>query len=159
MKNIITAIASATFIITGCQSVAPTEPSASQASNTNAQSDDGAQLKRFPPRYPLNAARQGKEGCATIGYTLTPTRQITDIQIIDSSANGFATEAMAVIPKWNWSEYTGPVPEAINLHTRFEFCLEDGSGRCSPEMLAARTNCPGNDVIISAGSVIKKQRG
>ncbi|MDC8831222.1 energy transducer TonB [Alteromonas gilva] len=151
-------IPAALFILTGCQSAAPTNSATSHhASPAQAQIGAGATFKRFAPRYPISAARRGLEGCATIAYTLTPANEIKDVLVIDSSDEVFATEAVTVLPKWNWSVVPAEhLIRPIRLQTRFEFCLQDGSGHCTPEALATGTECRGEDLVISSGSMIKK---
>ncbi len=119
------------------------KPSQSMLSNIN----------RFPPRYPMRHARSGTEGCATIAYTLQPNLALRDVQVVDATEAAFAEEAMKVIRRWEWAGLTGKeITEPLHLKTRFEYCLEDGSGRCTISRLTPKTRCSGDDLIASVGS-------
>ncbi|MFC3094916.1 energy transducer TonB [Alteromonas sediminis] len=109
-------------------------------------------LERFPPKYPTRVASSGIEGCATIEYVVTPDFEVQDVNTLVASNPLFATEAQKVIKKWRWENLasdfkTGP----LKFQTRFEYCLENGSGRCSMNTLLNKTQCSGNDVVPSVG--------
>lgn len=113
-------------------------------------------LRKFPPRYPMNEASSGTEGCATIEYVVTEDREIEDIKVIDSTHENFADEAKKVIQNWNWMSLNRDALSApIKTQTRFEYCLEDGSDNCSMRHLLAKTQCRGGDVVGSVGYKVK----
>ncbi|WP_333608042.1 energy transducer TonB [Arsukibacterium sp.] len=109
-------------------------------------------LQRIAPRYPIDAATSGKEGCATIEYVIMPDYQIHIMKIADSAGRIFEREAQLVIQRWNWQQLpAGLITEPVKTRTRFEFCLESEAGQCSAENLAARSQCSGTDVLPSVG--------
>lgn len=120
--------------------------------------DNNGVVRRFAPRYPINAAKTGEMGCATIEYVITPSLEITEMEVIDATAGHFATESMKVIPKWRWSNLSDDViTSPVTRRTRFEFCLKDGSNNCTVEEVNKRTSCSGEDVVVAAGSVIRRR--
>ncbi|NVK56178.1 MAG: energy transducer TonB [Alteromonadaceae bacterium] len=139
--------------LAGCQSVNQTDSvSSAQPGAIENYSTINQSINRFPPRYPPKAAMNTLEGCATLEYTLTLEHKVIDIQVLDSDSSLFAKEAVKVISKWDWSALSDTVLSVpVRLQTRFEYCLENSSGRCTAESLASRTNCRGADVVISAG--------
>lgn len=114
-------------------------------------------LNRFPPRYPKKEAMAANTGCATIEYVIQPDNTVTSLRVVDSSSRYFAQEAEQVIAKWEWSALpSGMVDKPVKTQTRFEFCLEDGSGLCQLEKLADRTECSGSDMIASVGMRVRR---
>lgn len=125
---------------------------------SKSRSDKNAVVKRFAPRYPVNAAKTGEIGCATIEYVVTPSLEIIETKVIEATADHFATESMKVIPRWGWSNLSnGIITAPVTRTTRFEFCLNDGSNNCTIEKVNKRTSCSGEDVVIAAGSVIRRR--
>ncbi len=116
-------------------------------------------LPRVEPLYPIEEAKAGGEGCATIEYVVTPDYQLHDIVSSDFSSRFFAREAKAAILKWQWQQLpAGLLTEPVKLQTRFEFCLENGEGRCAAEQLNARTQCRGDDLLPVVGHRVLVRR-
>ncbi len=116
-------------------------------------------LPRVEPLYPIEEAKAGGEGCATIEYVVTPDYQLHDIVSRDFSSRFFAREAKAAILKWQWQQLpAGLLTEPVKLQTRFEFCLENGEGRCAAEQLNARTQCRGDDLLPVVGHRVLVRR-
>lgn len=109
-------------------------------------------LSRVEPMYPIEAARDGKMGCATLEYVITPDYQITDVRIVETTARYFAREAEKSLQKWQWQSMpAGLISTAVKTQTRFEFCLENQEGRCAAEQLANHNVCSGTDVMPVVG--------
>ena len=69
----------------------------------------------------------------------------------------FAKEAEQVVAKWKWAAMpAGILDKPVKTQTRFEFCLEDGSGQCRLEKLASKTGCSGSDIIASVGMRVSR---
>ena len=114
-------------------------------------------LERFPARYPKKEAMAANSGCATIEYVIKPDNTVTGIRVVESSSRHFAKEAEQVVAKWKWSAMpAGIIDKPIKTQTRFEFCLEDGSGQCRLENLASKTECSGSDMIASVGARVSR---
>ena len=127
-----------------------------QVSHNAINSNKFDQLIRFPARYPVKAARNSIEGCATIEYVVTPNYEIKDIKVVSSTKSYFAESAKKVIRKWNWSDLpTNELEEPIKTQTKFEFCLDKPNSPCSTR--AVSKVCPGEDIIYTTGSLIKRK--
>ena len=114
-------------------------------------------LERFPARYPKKEALAANSGCATIEYVIKPDNTVTGIRVVESSSRHFAKEAEQVVAKWKWSAMpAGILDKPVKTQTRFEFCLEDGSGQCQLETLASKTECSGSDMIASVGMRVRR---
>ncbi|MEE2002559.1 energy transducer TonB [Alkalimonas sp. MEB108] len=134
------------LLLFGCSS--NDTPEAASASGPQVANE----FQRFAPRYPVEEARAGREGCATVRYLLTPSLLVEQVEVLDATSRHFANESAAVVPRWNWQSLGADrVAEPTWFETRFEFCLETGRGNCSPEQLQQRTTCRGDDVVSSVG--------
>lgn len=149
------ALLSALFTLTACQSTpAPTSSQYNHLPLTDGLMATATwqQLTRSEPLYPIEEARPGKEGCATIEYVITPDYQITEVRTVDFSSRFFAREAQKSLLKWQVQALpAGLLTEPVKTQTRFEFCLETEEGRCAPAQLAKRTTCRGTDVLSAVG--------
>ncbi|MCC5452022.1 energy transducer TonB [Rheinheimera sp. UJ51] len=113
-------------------------------------------VKPIEPLYPVEEAIEGTEGCASLSYVVTPTNQLTDVQVLHASSHRFAREARKAIAKWQWQHLpAGLLNAPVKSAVRFEFCLEDNSGHCNEAFFAAPSKCPGEDVLPVIGYRIK----
>ncbi|MDG6098916.1 energy transducer TonB [Alteromonas sp. ZYF713] len=162
MKYAILTVFAAGFIV----ACGTTEPAATPATgeytqlplSTNVLSlTEWQTLERFPARYPKKEAIAANTGCATVEYVIKPDNSVTGIRVVESSSRHFAKEAELVVAKWKWSAMpAGILDKPVKTQTRFEFCLEDGSGLCTMEKLASKTECSGSDIIASVGTRISR---
>ena len=151
----------ATICLSACQTTpSPDSRFASlQVSSQPHATGPFSALPRVEPLYPIEEAKAGGEGCATIEYVVTPDYQLHDIVSRDFSSRFFAREAKAAILKWQWQQLpAGLLTEPVKLQTRFEFCLENGEGRCAAEQLNARTQCRGDDLLPVVGHRVLVRR-
>ena len=146
-----------TLIVSGCASTKMESEYSNLSVTDNAiKSSKWSQLNRFPARYPIPAAKKAIEGCATIEYVVTPQNEIKDVKIIASTSRYFADAAEDVIKNWNWSELPKNIlTQPVKTQTRFDFCLNKKPDQPC-ELIAPKYSCPSNDIIYSAGSVIKR---
>ena len=76
--------------------------------------------------YPGKAKRRGIEGKATVGLTVSAGGRLEDINIIDSSYEGFGEAAVKVfenMPAWEPGKQRG-MPVRVKLHIPVEFKLD-----------------------------------
>lgn len=148
-----------TLIVSGCASTTmENEYSDLSVTDNELISSKWSQLNRFPARYPIKAARKSIEGCATIEYVVTPQNEIKDVRVIVSTKKYFAEAAEDVIKNWNWSELPKNIlAQPVKTQTRFDFCLDKKSDQPC-ELITPKYYCPSEDIIYSAGSVIKRVR-
>lgn len=153
MKYLIAALYTA--LLMGCSS--SSSETEKGLNNPQVTTDQAAlvllkRLNRFPPRYPMKEASNGTQGCATVEYVVSPDKQVIAIDVVNATTRNFAEEARKVVSKWDWDSLVGLTFESpIKFQTRFEFCLDDGAGRCSMNRLRAKNQCTGTDIIPSIG--------
>ena len=115
-------------------------------------------LERFPPLYPIEDARAGKEGCASVEYIITPNYEIKDIKVVAASSKYFAKQAKLNVAKWKWSKLPqGILQGPIKTNTQFQFCLETGDGHCSEKSYFENSQCSGEDAIYSIAYRVKRR--
>ncbi|PKG84280.1 hypothetical protein CXF85_08740 [Colwellia sp. 75C3] len=147
-----------TLVLVGCKTT-PTEQYLNlQLTEAELLSEKWRKLERFPPLYPIEDARAGKEGCASVEYVITPDYEIKDIKVVSSTSKYFAKQAKLNIKKWKWSELPkGILKESIKTNTQFQFCLETGDGHCLENSSYENSQCSGEDSIYSIGQRIKRR--
>ncbi|MDZ7867875.1 MAG: energy transducer TonB [Rheinheimera sp.] len=118
-------------------------------------------LKRFEPRYPVEEAIKGRNGCATVEYVITPDYQIQDLRVITATSNHFAKESMAQVKRWRWQELPGGILQApVKTTSRFEYCVSAKVGpddECDRTVMQQNTACTGSDVHTTVGYRIRKK--
>ena len=111
-------------------------------------------LKRLDALYPIEAARQGEEGCATIEYVITPDYQIEDVKIVAASKHYFGKTAKNAVKNWQWQQLTpGIITTAVKTQTRIDFCVQWGDKSC--ETVSERLDCPGQDLLFTTANRVK----
>ena len=162
MKNAVLTVFAAGFIV-ACGATEPaTAPGTSKYAQLPLSTDvlslpEWQALERFPARYPKKEAMAANTGCATVEYVIKPDNTVTGIRVVESSSRHFAKEAEQVVAKWKWTAMpAGILDKPVKTQTRFEFCLEDGSGQCQLETLASKTECSGSDMIASVGARVSR---
>lgn len=110
-------------------------------------------LTRVPPLFPIEEARENKEGCAEIEYVITPDYQIKDVVVVRATSKHFAKQAQHSLAKWQWHQLPKALlSEPLKTTTRFEFCLETGDGHCEQHRPLNNSQCAGNDVLMSVAT-------
>lgn len=144
-----------TFFIGAC-ATAPKLEYASVPLTPNALKQSQWQaLDRFPARYPVQAVKRSLQGCVTLEYVITPSYAVKDIKVIASSSMAFERSAQNVIKAWDWSQLPeGIITQPLKTQTRFEYCLNEPDAPCDTDTI--KSVCPGDDIIMSAGSIIKR---
>lgn len=161
MKYAILTVFTAGFMM-ACGATGPATPAPGEYAQLPLSADvlampEWQAFERFPARYPKKEAMAANMGCATIEYVIMPDNTVTSLRVVDATSRHFASEAEQVIGKWKWSELpAGMLAKPVKTQTRFEFCLEDGTGRCGLEKLANQTACSGSDMIASVGARVQR---
>jgi len=64
---------------------------------------DATPIKRFPPKYPINEARAGRDGWVVVSYIVEPDGSTSNMLIESSSGSkGFEKEARRAIKRWKF---------------------------------------------------------
>lgn len=114
-------------------------------------------LQRYEALYPVDEARAGNSGCATVEYVITPDYRITDVKTTHSTSRHFAQQARQAITRLNFANVaSGILTEPVKTRTRFEFCLQNNDGDCAVSMLQQERHCQGTDAFFSIGSRVKR---
>lgn len=144
------------LVLVGCKTTPNEQHQNLPLSEAKLLSSDWKNLQRFPPLYPIEEARKGNEGCATLEYVVTADYEITDIKVVESTSKHFAKQARLNVNRWKWSELPkGIITEPIKTNTQFQYCLETGDGHCSDMGSLENNQCSGKDVIYSVGYRMK----
>lgn len=118
-------------------------------------------LKRFEPRYPIEEAIKGRNGCATVEYVITPDYQIKDLRVVSATSKHFAKESLTQVKRWRWQELpAGLLHTPLKTSTRFEYCVSSKVGpddECDRALMQQNTECTGTDVQTSVGYRIRKK--
>ncbi|GLS84551.1 energy transducer TonB [Paraferrimonas haliotis] len=143
--------------LVGCKSTPSDQYQDVQLTEAELLSKKWEKLERFPPMYPIEEARAGKEGCASVEYVITPDYQIEDVKVVYSTSKYFAKQAKLNVTKWKWSDLPqGIIQAPVKTNTQFQFCLETGDGHCSQPKPVNNEQCVGEDVVYSVGYSMKR---
>ena len=92
-------------------------------------------LERRSPVYPAGALSSGKEGWVMMSFVISPTGDVTEPMIEDSSGiEAFERAALRSVEGWKYTPATEngePVEQAM-VKTRIQFQLEDKARGASP---------------------------
>ena len=67
-------------------------------------SQEPTPLYRLDPKYPVQYARRGREGSATLSYTIDKNGVVTDIQVEDdSNGKAFADASVKALSQWRFA--------------------------------------------------------
>jgi len=146
------------FLLASCQNTPSDQYQSLPLTEAELLSNKWQSLQRFPPLYPIENARAGKEGCASVEYVITPENEVKNVKVIASTNKYFAKQAKLNVKKWKWSELPkGVLTAPVKTTTQFQFCLETGDGHCEQDDILTNNQCTGRDVIFSTGYRIKKR--
>lgn len=141
------------WALTACNSTPTLNHTSLPLTEAELLSGKWQKLQRKEPRYPLESAIAGNEGCATVEYVITADYAIEDIKVLESSNRYFAKQAKKSIARWNWSQLDkGIISTPVKTRTRFEFCIDnENDNHCSAATLITNATCSGKDVITAVG--------
>lgn len=88
-------------------------------------------IKRVPPKYPIDAARKGKEGWVKISFVVDENGQVLEPVIQDSSGlKEFEKAALRAVNRWQYSPATvneKPIQQCKNM-VQLDFALGKKTG-------------------------------
>ena len=145
------------LVLAGCSATPSSSPYASLGlSEGELLKPQWQSLTRYQARFPIEEARNGNDGCATISYVILPDNSVQDLQVESFTSRHFAKQAKESVQSWKWAELpSGLIAQPVRTRTRFEFCLEQGDGHCQAEKLREYGHCQGEDVVYSIAHRIK----
>lgn len=106
-----------------------TDPTIDILDPTQGRPDTGATpIVRVDPKYPVDAARDGKEGWVKLSFTINETGNVEDVKVIESQPRRtFDREAQRALKKWKYKpkiEGGQPVKQ-FNQKVQLDFSLDE----------------------------------
>ena len=95
------------------------------------QDGDAAPVFRIEPRYPIKAARDGKEGYVVLSFTINEIGGVDDVKVIEAQPKRlFDKEARRALKRWKYKPKMedGKPLKVLNQTVRLDFNL-DKSGK------------------------------
>ncbi len=87
-------------------------------------------IVRIEPKYPIQAARDGKEGWVKLSFTINEVGGVDDIEVIDAEPKRvFDREAKRALSKWKYKPkiVDGKPQKQFNMKVQLDFKLDQSS--------------------------------
>ncbi|WP_438862758.1 energy transducer TonB [Neptunicella sp.] len=87
-------------------------------------------IVRIEPKYPMQAARDGKEGWVQLSFTINEVGGVDDVEVIDADPKRvFDREARRALSRWKYKPkiVDGKPVKQFNMKVQLDFKLEGGS--------------------------------
>ena len=91
---------------------------------------DATPIVRIEPKYPTQAARDGKEGWVQLSFTIDELGGVTDVEVIDADPKRiFDREAKRALRKWKYRPkiIDGKPQKQPGLQVQLDFKLNQGN--------------------------------
>ncbi len=86
-------------------------------------------IVRIEPKYPVQAARDGKEGYVILSFTINEVGGVEDIEVIEADPRRvFDREARRALSKWKYKPQIidGKPQKQFNMRVQLDFRLDQG---------------------------------
>lgn len=86
-------------------------------------------IVRIEPRYPIQAARDGKEGWVRLSFTINEVGGVEDVEVLEAEPKRiFDREAKRALRKWKYKPkiVEGKPVKQFNMKVQLDFKLEAG---------------------------------
>ncbi|XOV79065.1 MAG: energy transducer TonB [Aestuariibacter sp.] len=86
-------------------------------------------IVRIEPRYPIQAARDGKEGWVQLSFTINEVGGVDDVEVIDADPKRiFDREAKRALRKWKYKPkiVDGKAVKQFGMKVQLDFKLQEG---------------------------------
>ncbi|QIZ77188.1 energy transducer TonB [Ferrimonas lipolytica] len=100
-------------------------------SNAMARDGDATPIVRIEPRYPVKAARDGKEGYVVLSFTINELGGVDDVKVIQAEPRRlFDQEARRALRKWKYKPkiVDGKPVKQPAQQVRLDFSLDKANG-------------------------------
>lgn len=90
---------------------------------------DATPIVRIEPKYPIEAARDGKEGWVKLSFTIDEIGGVDDVQVIDADPKRiFDKEAKRALRKWKYKPKVvdGKPERQVGLTVQLDFKMDGG---------------------------------
>jgi protein TonB len=91
---------------------------------------DATPIVRIEPKYPIQAARDGKEGWVTLSFTINEIGGVEDVDVIEADPKRvFDKEAKRALRKWKYKPKVvdGKAMRQPGLTVRLDFKMDGGN--------------------------------
>jgi protein TonB len=91
---------------------------------------DATPIVRIEPKYPIQAARDGKEGWVTLSFTINKIGGVEDVDVIEAEPRRvFDREAKRALRKWKYKPKVvdGKAMRQTGLTVRLDFKMDGGN--------------------------------
>ncbi|ARD43334.1 energy transducer TonB [Colwellia sp. PAMC 21821] len=91
---------------------------------------DATPIVRIEPKYPIQAARDGKEGWVTLSFTINEIGGVEDVDVIEAEPKRvFDKEAKRALRKWKYKPKVvdGKAMRQPGLTVRLDFKMDGGN--------------------------------
>ena len=91
---------------------------------------DATPIVRIEPKYPIQAARDGKEGWVTLSFTINEIGGVEDVDVIEADPKRvFDKEAKRALRKWKYKPKVvdGKAMRQVGLTVRLDFKMDGGN--------------------------------
>ncbi|KTF14870.1 energy transducer TonB [Pseudoalteromonas sp. H105] len=91
---------------------------------------DATPIVRIEPKYPTQAARDGKEGWVQLSFSIDELGGVTDVEVIDADPKRiFDREAKRALKKWKYRPkiIDGKPQKQVGLQVQLDFKLNQGN--------------------------------
>ncbi|XQW83626.1 energy transducer TonB [Thalassotalea piscium] len=89
-------------------------------------------LKRIEPKYPISAAKEGREGWTKMSFIVEEDGSVSNVMVIDSSGSkDFNKTALKAVKQWKYSpaiENGKPIQQCINT-LKMSFSMRDNGAK------------------------------
>ncbi|GAA5194834.1 energy transducer TonB [Ferrimonas gelatinilytica] len=100
-------------------------------SGAMARDGDATPIVRIEPRYPIKAARDGKEGYVILSFTINELGGVDDVEVIEAEPRRlFDQEARRALRKWKYKPkiVDGKPVKQTGQTVRLDFSLDKSNG-------------------------------
>ena len=91
---------------------------------------DATPIVRIEPKYPIQAARDGKEGWVTLSFTINEIGGVEDVEVVEAEPKRiFDKEARRALRKWKYKPKVvdGKAMRQPGLTVRLDFKMDGGN--------------------------------
>ena len=88
---------------------------------------DATPIVRIEPKYPIQAARDGKEGWVRLSFTINEVGGVQDVKVLEAQPKRiFDREARRALKKWKYKPkiVDGKPVKQVNMKVQLDFSLE-----------------------------------
>lgn len=109
------------------QTFTPEMPIQTTLFTQSSMSAEALPLVQVSPRYPIEAAQNGKEGYVIVGFDITADGTVSNVRVLDANPKRiFDKEALSAVQNWKYKPKfdAGKAVPQLNQQVQLDFKLE-----------------------------------